>query len=180
MQFPALRLVTTGSSGVLILAALMSGCQTHAPPPSAQDVRRSYPEFYFPALHLIGLHVDHDAGGMIYRYSVAPNERPLWLQRISDNARAHGWNVVHESESGQVRSLHLQRIDDPGHRYRDYHSLEIVRITSCRNALLVAGIQVDVKKQSGIAEITADGGRWYRKWFWPLVAKYRTEACRTQ
>jgi hypothetical protein len=166
-------------SAVLILLALLFGCQTSAAPPSAEDVARSYPEFYFQALPLIGLHLDHDASGIIFRYSVAPNEQPVWLERISASARANGWRVVREDQSGQVQRLQLQRIDDPRHRYRDYHSLEIVRITSCGSALLIAGIQVDVKKQSDLAEITAEGPRWYQKRFWPLVTKYEGEACGT-
>jgi hypothetical protein len=128
---------------------------------------------------MTGLYLNHDTDAIIFRYSVAPNER-FWLQRISDTARASGWKVVHERQSGEVRSLHLQRIDDPEHRYHEWHSLEIVRITSCKSALLIAGIQVDVKEQSGIVKIAADGGRWYRKSFWPLVAKYEGEACGTQ
>jgi hypothetical protein len=173
-------LLRTRSSAGLILLALLSGCQTSAAPPSAEDVARSDPEFYFQALPLTGLHVDYDAGAIIFRYSVAPNERPVWLQRISDSARANGWKVVHESQTGEVGSLDLRRIDDPRHRYRDMHSLEIVRITSCGSAILIAGIRVDVKEQSGLAEITADGGRWYQKRFWPLVAKYEAETCGTQ
>ena len=125
----------TSSSAVLILVALLFGCENSVPP-SAEDVARSYPEFYFQALPIIGLHLDHDADGIIFRYSVAPNERPVWLQRISDSARANGWKVVNEGQSGEIRSIHLQRIDDPKHRYRDMHSLEIVRITSCGSALL--------------------------------------------
>jgi hypothetical protein len=169
--------LTIRSSAVLIVVALLCGCDA---PPSAEDVARSYPEFYLQALPIIGLHVDHDADGIIFRYAVSPNERPVWLQRISDSAGAHGWKVVHEGQSGEVASLHLQRIDDPRHRYLDMHSLEIVRITSCGSALLISGIQVDIEEQSDLAKKTAEGGRWYRKWFWPLVAKYEAETCGTQ
>jgi hypothetical protein len=175
-----LMLLRTRSSAVLILLALLFGCRTSAAPPSAEDVARSYPEFYFQALPISGLYLNHDTDAIIFRYSVAPNERPVWLQRVSDTARAHGWKVVREGQSGDVRSLHLQRIDDPQHRYHEWHSLEIVRIISCGSALLIAGIQVDKKKQSGLAENTADGGSWYKKRFWPLVAKYEAEVCGTQ
>jgi hypothetical protein len=177
LPIPTLALLRTRNSPVLILLAPLIGCQTSASPPSAEDVARSYPEFYVRDLPFTGLHVDHDADAVIFRYSVAPGERPIWLERISAKARADGWQVVHEGKSGGVGSLHLQRIDDPRRRYREYHSVEIVRITSCGSTLLVAAIQVDEKKQSRLAAITAEGGRWYEKNFWPLVAKYRAEAC---
>jgi hypothetical protein len=170
-------LLKTRSFAVLVLVILLCGCDD---PPSTDDVARRLPEFYFQALPILALHEDNDTDGIIFRYSVTPNERPVWLQRINDSARAHGWKVVHQGQLGDVRSLHLQRIDDPRHRYLDMHSLEIVRVTSCGSALLIGGIQVDIEEQSDLATKTADGGRWYRKWFWPLVAKYEAEACGTQ
>jgi hypothetical protein len=170
------RLLRARSSDVFIPVALLFGCQNTLPP-SARDVARSYPEFYFQALPLTGLHVDYDADGIIFRYSVAENERLVWLQRLSDSARVNGWKVVDEGQAEEGRSLHLQRIDNPQRRYRDMHSLEIVRITSCGTALLIAAIQVDIEKQNELAENATEGGRWYRKRFWPLVAKYRAEVC---
>jgi hypothetical protein len=173
-------LLRTRSSAALILAALLFGCQINTATPSAEDVARRLPEFYFQALPITGLYLNYDTDGIIFRYSATQNERARWLQRLSDSARAHGWKVVHEGQSGDVRSLHLQRIDDPKHRFEEWHSLEIVRIISCRSSLLIGGIQVDIEEQSDLAEKTAEGGRWYRKRFWPLVAKYESEACGTQ
>jgi hypothetical protein len=171
-------LLETRSSAALILLVLLLACQTSAAP-SAEDVALRLPEFYFPALPITGLYLNQDTDAIIFRYSVTQDERPVWLQRISDTARARGWKVVYEGQSGDVRSLHLQRIDDPRHRFEDWHSLEIVRITSCGSVLLIGGIQADMEEESGLAEASAEGPRWYQKRFWPLVAKYRTEACGT-
>jgi hypothetical protein len=172
-----LKLLRPCSSAALVLVALLFGCQINTSTPTAKDVALHLPEFFFPALPITGLYLNHDTDGIIFRYSVTQNGRPGWLQRISDTARAHAWKVVHEGQSGDVSSLHLQRIDDPKHRYRDMHSLEIVQVTSCGSALLIAGIQADIEKQSDLAEVTAQGPRWYQKRFWPLVAKYGAEAC---
>jgi hypothetical protein len=167
----------TCNNALLVGAALLVGCLD--PPPTAEDVARWSPEFYFP-LPLTGLHYDSDTGVSIFRYSVAPHDRYKLLQRIRASAQADGWKVVHEGQSGGVGSLHLQRIDDPRSRYRDYHSLEIVRITSCDSTILIAAMQEDIWEESRLAENAANGGRWYRKYFWPRVARYRAEACGTQ
>lgn len=163
--------------GLLVLGALLLGCRNAAAPPSPEDVARRLPEFYFQALPITGLYLNHDTDGIIFRYSISESEQPAWIQRLKDAARANGWEVIHEGGPGAVDSLHLRRIDDPRHRYRDEHSLELVRIIPCGEVLLIGAIQADLKEQSELAAVSADGPDWYRTTFWPLLVKYQAEAC---
>jgi hypothetical protein len=161
----------------LMLGAMVLACQNGTPPPSADDVARRLPEFYLQAPPMTGLYLNQDTDGIIFRYRVPENERAVWLQRLTDTARANGWEVIHEDESRSVRSVHFRRIDDPRRRYRDLHSLELVRTISCGNVILVGGVQADLKALNEPAVVFTDGPDWYRTTFWPLLAEYQAEVC---
>ncbi|MCP4458251.1 MAG: hypothetical protein GY816_09550 [Cytophagales bacterium] len=139
---------------LLAMTFLVSCVENKSEIPTKKDIANWYPEFYFESAPIKGVYIDVDADNLIFYYKVDKKNKLTLISNINKSANQFGWEKNHQEIVGKVSTMRLSRIDDESHRYKNWHSLELVQIVICKDKIIFGGVQFDYDSYDSLQNVS--------------------------